>query len=129
MAITGITYISVTVRDQDEALRWYTEVFGLEKRDDDSTTTPGFRWLSVAPPGNDATKIGLFLPRTEELAARVGQGLTYVLSVDDCRQTCAELSARGATVTMQPREAPWGISAIVKDLYGNLYNLVEYRQN
>ena len=128
MAITGITYISVLVRDQDEALRWYTEVFGLEKRDDDSTTIPGFRWLTVAPPGNDATKIALFLPHTEELAARVGQGLMYVFSVDDCRRTCAELSARGATITEQPKEEPWGISAIVADLYGNLYNLVEYRQ-
>ncbi|WP_227374604.1 hypothetical protein [Haladaptatus halobius] len=51
----------------------------------------------------------------------------WVLETDDCRGTVADLKARGVTVTSAPEEVPWGVSAMVEDLYGNPYNLVESR--
>lgn len=48
-----------------------------------------------------------------------------MLTVDDCRATVDDLRARDVTVTSEPEEVPWGISAMVEDLYGNPYNLLE----
>ena len=56
--ITPLAIISILVEDQDEALRFYTEQLGLEKRAD-VTYGPGLRWLTVAPKGQQKPEIAL----------------------------------------------------------------------
>jgi catechol 2,3-dioxygenase-like lactoylglutathione lyase family enzyme len=46
--ITRLSQVTVVVKDQDEALRFYTQKLGLVKRSDDSSM-PGLRWLTVSP--------------------------------------------------------------------------------
>ena len=129
-----IGHVTVIVRDQDEALRFYTEQLGMEKRED--RTMGAFRWLTVAPVGGDAA-IVLQRPgapfqspeETERMLARVGQGTAWVLETDDCKQDHAAMTARGVTFTSAPSEMPWGVSAVFEDLYGNRYNLLEPRDH
>jgi len=45
--IDKVATLTIAVKDQDEALRWFTEKLGFEKRLDISA--PGMRWLTVAP--------------------------------------------------------------------------------
>ncbi len=124
------------VKDQDEALRWYTEKLGFEKRQDDASTIPGFRWLTVAPKGQSEPEIVLGRPDpqmmgeagAEEAIRQIGSNPTWVLDTDDCRTAYRELSSRGVKFTSPPEEAPWGVSAVFVDLYGNSYNIVEQRQ-
>lgn len=131
--ITGVTHVTVLVDDIDEALAWYTETLGFEARDDEQFA-PGMRWVTVTPPGGD-TEVVLQEPTAEafgtdaaaDMRDRIGQGTVTVLAVDDCRDTVAELETRGVTVTTQPEEVPWGVHALIEDLYGNPYNLVEER--
>ena len=48
------------VHDQDEALAFYTEKVGLEVRADVTVPELGnFRWLTVAPPGQEDVAIVL----------------------------------------------------------------------
>ena len=124
MAIRRITYVTVVCHDQEEALAWYTEKFGFEKRQDD-TSMPGYRWLTVAPPGQQELEVILFKARDDRERGWVGQGTLWVLEVDDCRATVEQLKARGVKVLSEPQEAPWGVSAVVEDLYGNPYSLLE----
>ncbi|RMD79922.1 MAG: lactoylglutathione lyase [Gammaproteobacteria bacterium] len=126
MAIRRITYVTVVCHDQEEALAWYTEKFGFEKRQDD-TSMPGYRWLTVAPPGQQELEVILFKARDDRERGWVGQGTLWVLEVDDCRATVEELKGRGVKVLSEPQEAPWGVSAVVEDLYGNPYSLLERR--
>ena len=52
--LKSLTYATIWVHDQDEALAFYTEKLGLELRDD--VTLPelnNFRWLTVGVPGQD----------------------------------------------------------------------------
>jgi catechol 2,3-dioxygenase-like lactoylglutathione lyase family enzyme len=49
MAIRRVSHAGLLVGDQGEALQWYTEKLGFEKREDDSETIPAFRWLTVGP--------------------------------------------------------------------------------
>ena len=60
--ITKLAHVSILVPDLDEALDWYTNVLGLEKREDNSSVVAGFRWLTVAPKGQADPEIVLFLP-------------------------------------------------------------------
>jgi hypothetical protein len=51
IGVDFISAISVRVRDQHEAVRFYTEKLGFEKRMD-ADMGGGMRWITVAPPGS-----------------------------------------------------------------------------
>lgn len=127
MAIQKVSHVSVVVRDQEEALQWYTEMLGFEKRMDNSDTVPGFRWLTVGARVQADLQIVLLKARDEEEMKRIGQGTMWVLETEDCRRTSKELSGRGVKFTSTPEDVPWGVSVCFEDLYGNPYNLVEPR--
>ncbi|WP_336359925.1 VOC family protein [Haladaptatus sp. ZSTT2] len=130
--LTDVTHATVLVADVDEALEFYTEKFGFEKRANEEFA-PGMRWVTVAPEGG-RTELALKAPTEDffgdeaaKLRERIGQGTVTVLATDDCRETVATLEGNGVTVTNAPEEVPWGVSAMVEDCYGNPYNLVEER--
>lgn len=128
---TEVTHVTVLVENVEEALAWYSETMGLEVRADEEFA-PGMRWVTVAPSGGN-TEIVLQEPNAgyhgEEMATqlrdRIGQGTMTVIGVEDCQQTVDELRERGVTIVQGTEEVPWGIHAIIEDLYGNPYNLVE----
>jgi predicted enzyme related to lactoylglutathione lyase len=122
--ITNIMRITLVVRDQEEALRFYTEKLGFRKAADNPMGHAG-RWLTVAAPGDTGLEVVLQPPdwfRGEARAQRevmIGRNPTLVLRVDDCAATCAELKARGVSVVREPEPMPFGVQAIIRDLYGN----------
>jgi predicted enzyme related to lactoylglutathione lyase len=97
---------------------------GLKKVLDERGTMPGFRWLTIAPAGHESPA---FVLRKAQDQNAVGRGTTWVLEVDDCRETHKDLRARGVVFRSAPEKAPWGVSAVFEDLYGKLFNLVEPR--
>lgn len=131
--ISAITHVTVLVADADEAIEWYTERFGFELRNDQEFG-PGMRWVTVAPEG-DETEVVLQEPteamhgeeRAPAMREQIGQGTMTVLGVDNCQETVDRMEERGVDVRTPPEEVPWGVHAIVTDLYGNPYNLVEAR--
>ncbi|MDH3688762.1 MAG: VOC family protein [Gammaproteobacteria bacterium] len=125
MGIQHITHVSVYVRDQDEALIWYTRKLGFKVCDDNSDLVPGFRWLTISPPGDDSTRIVLMPVCEERDEVRIGNNGMCVLATDNCREDSRILEKRGVKIVDPPTDLPWGISAIISDLYGNPYNLVE----
>ncbi len=132
--ITSIDKVTIYVRDEEEALQFYTGKLGFEKRMD-FTIKPGTRWLTVAPKGSTGTEIVLHNPQgwhgpegAAELLEQVGKAPAMILGTRDCRQTCAELKARGVTILAEPHERPHGVEAMVADLYGNTFVLVEPRK-
>ncbi len=127
-----LSVVSIFVRDQDEALHFYTEKLGLEKRAD-TTYGPGMRWLTVAPKGRRTPEIALAKPdvslhgeeQTGALMAHIGRGTTWVFETEDCRAAYRALLARGVTFLRPPTEQPYGLEAIFEDLYGNTFALLE----
>lgn len=124
MTITRISHLTVYVHDQDEALRWYQDNLGFEVCMDDSKVVPELRWLTVSPAGNRDTQIVLMPVRSDDEKSRVGTNLIMVLNTDDCRGDMARLAANGVEIVEAPGAVPWGVSGIIRDLYGNPYNLV-----
>jgi predicted enzyme related to lactoylglutathione lyase len=134
--ITRLAVVSILVRDQEEALRFYTDILGFEKRSDE-TFGPGLRWLTVAPSGQKEVEIALLKPEpalqgeevARKLSERVGQSTTWSFTTDDCRATYEELEARGVQFISPPKEAYYGVEAIFVDLYGNTFSMVELKEN
>ncbi len=129
---TPLAMVSVFVNDQDEALQFYTEKLGLEKRTD-VTFAPGMRWLTVAPKGQHKPEIALAKPDSslhsakyiEELAERVGHGIAWMFDTDNCHQSYETLLARGVTFITTPTKQLYGVEAVFSDPYGNIFSLLE----
>ena len=118
-AIDRVSTVTIAVADQDEALAWYTEMLGFEKKMD--VRSPQFRWLTVAPP----QQVDVEFLLASWFPDRVGKNATWVLSTRDCRGGYEELKAKGVEFSQKPEIRPWGIEAIFADLYGNKYALVQ----
>lgn len=130
--ITHLARVTLVVRDQEEALRFYTETLGFEKRAD-VQFGPGMRWLTIAPPKQRELEIVLQQPsaamhgeeRAAELLAGVGKGPTWVLYTTDCHGDYARLLERTVQFVSPPTAQPYGIEAVFLDLYGNSYSLLQ----
>jgi predicted enzyme related to lactoylglutathione lyase len=123
--LTKLSIVTILVRDQDEALRFYTEKLGLEKKDDMQFGEE--RWLTVA--ASEQKDLEIFLARADsfgmDLMAHVGKAPAWAFNTDNCRETYETLSARGVKFKSAPEEKPWGIQAVFEDLYGNTFSIVQ----
>lgn len=125
------------VHDQDEALAYYTERVGMEVRQDVTVPELGnFRWLTVAPPGQDDVAIVLMTipgpPMMDEATrAQVGEVLakgfagTVFLTTDDCRRDYETMKARGVEFVGEPEEQIYGIDVGFRDPSGNHVRLTQ----
>ena len=125
MTIQRITHFSIYVKNIDECLHWYREKLGFVVCDDNNSLDSNNRWLTISPCRNRSTQFVLMLARTKKEERCIGNNGMCVLTTDNCYSDCELFSVRGMEIVKQPETLPWGISAIVKDLYGNLYNIVE----
>ncbi len=128
------------VRDQDEALAFYTEKLGMQVRSDVTMAELGdFRWLTVGPADQpDLALVLMALPGEpmfdRETAAQLrtlldkGVGGAVFLTTDDCQAAYEELSARGVEFMEKPEERPYGIDAGFRDPSGNAIRLTQVKQ-
>jgi catechol 2,3-dioxygenase-like lactoylglutathione lyase family enzyme len=125
-----IGYVSLLVRDYDEAIAYYTSILGFQLVED-TPLAPGKRWVLVAP--RSATDGGTYLllaraKNATELAA-VGQqsgGRVFLfLHTDDFQRDYALFHARGVKFLEAPRSEPYGTVAVFQDEYGNRWDLLQ----
>ncbi len=127
--ITSITHVTVLVHDYDEAIEWYTQKLGLELCSDNEFGE-GHRFVTVGVKDQDV-EIVLHKPVGEQAGDEhtpVSGVHGLVFGTDDCRKDVEELRRRGVAVAQGPDEVPWGVQAVIEDLYGNTHVLVEPRQ-
>ncbi len=117
--ISRIKAVTIAVKDQDEALAWYTDKLGFKKKAD--IPVPGFRWVTVAPEQQQDVEF-LLASWFPELIGRNG---TCVLHTEDCKATYKMLLDRGVEFSQEPTMQPYGFEAVFQDLYANRYALVQ----
>lgn len=129
LGIQQLRYVTVVVRDYDEALRWYTSVLGLEKAEEASFGA-GRRWLVVAPHGQKDFGIVLEIANPygpgdtiHNYSERVGMETRWVFNVDNCHTFYDKASKRGVKFIEAPIDTPYGCEAMFQDLYGNLFHI------
>lgn len=120
--------IAIVVRDYDEAIRFYTQVLGFEVVEDTPLDAVK-RWVRVRPAGSRGSDLLLARAATAEQETRIGNqtgGRVFLfLHTDDFERAYASLSERGVHFVRPPRQEPYGTVAVFRDLYGNLWDLIE----
>ena len=124
----NISRSQIYVLDQEEALRFYVDVLGLEVAADIDL---GFmRWLTVRVPGDPVREILIERPgppamdeataqQARDLLTKGALGGALFLTTDDARAVHATLVTRGVEVTDEPMERPYGIDFGIRDPFGN----------
>ena len=129
-----IAHVALVVRDYDEAIAFYTEKLGFTLVEDTYQPAQSKRWVIVAPPGNTGgTTLLLARASTPEQERFVGDqtgGRVFLfLETDDFRRDYEAMSAAGVTFVRPPSEQSYGMVAVFEDLYGNWWDLIQYRTN
>ena len=132
-----IATAQVWVHDQNEALDFYTKKLGMEVQSDVTVPEMGnFRWLTVAPPGQDEVAIVLMaIPgppvmdaeTTEQVKTLMAKGFagTVFLTTDDVRGDYEELKGRGVEFTEEPEDRFYGTDCGFRDPSGNPWRLTQ----
>jgi len=120
--LKNILTVGVTVSNPDEAIDFYTDKLGFEKRRDVSMGE-GMRWIEVAPPGAQTALVLAkgYGPDQD----RIGKFTGYVFGTDYIQATYETLKSRGVHFTELPRVEPWGKWAQFVDQDGNEFGLKE----
>jgi predicted enzyme related to lactoylglutathione lyase len=126
MELTKVAYVTQLVSDQDEALEFYTEVLGLEKRID-SPSPGGPRFLTVGVEGQDFELV--LWPGTPGRAEPVNGHIpaACTIATPDCRKAVEALKARGVQFETDILDFPWGSIAVFVDPDGNRLQVREGR--
>ncbi len=123
-----IAYISLLVKDYDEAISFYTNKLQFEIIED-SILSDQKRWVVLSPSDQSGCAILLAKAVNEEQYARIGNqtgGRVFLfLTTDNFRRDYQNLVGQGVAIVRQPTEETYGTVAVFADLYGNLWDLIE----
>jgi len=127
-----LAHIALLVRDYDEALAFYIGKLGFTLVEDTPVPEQNKRWVVIRPPGGpeNATTILLARAAAPEQARFVGDqagGRVFLfLATDDFDRDFAAFTAAGVEWVRPPAVQPYGKVAVFRDLYGNLWDLVQF---
>ena len=116
--ITHMKFVGIPVRDQDLALRFYTEKLGFEVATDQPMGAQ--RWIELRI-ANSPTRVVLFTPEGHE--DRIGTFFNGSMACDNVEATWRQLSQRGVEFAQPPTKQPWGTFAKFRDPDGNTFVL------
>lgn len=127
-----IKVTSIYVDDQEKALRFYTDILGLVKKNDFSQGP--YRWLTVASAEEpEGTELQLALNNNP--AAKAYQQALFqqnqpaiMFFTDNVQADYDRMKTRGAEFTMPPTDVTASKIAMVKDTCGNLIQITELKK-
>ena len=126
----SIAHIALVVRDYDEAIEFYTRKLGFKLLEDTYQPEQNKRWVVVAPPGDSGTTLLLARaasPQQEQFIGNQSGGRVFLfLATDNFDRDFPAMQAAGIEFVREPKVAEYGTVAVFKDLYGNLWDLIEY---
>ena len=123
-----IVQITLVVDDYDKAIDFYTEKLHFTLIED-TVVSETKRWVVVAPPGSKECCLLLAKATNTEQQSRIGNqtgGRVFLfLHTDNFQRDFENLKANGISIVRGPVVEPYGMVVVFKDLYGNLWDLIE----
>ncbi|MFJ8511493.1 VOC family protein [Lysinibacillus xylanilyticus] len=130
--IQSVVHIALVVQDYDEAIEFYTKKLHFTLIEDTYQPEQDKRWVVVSPPGSSGTTILLARASKPEQTSFIGNqagGRVFLfLGTDDFWRDYNEMIEKGIEFVREPQEQPYGIVAVFKDLYGNLWDLIQFEE-
>lgn len=128
----SIGYVALVVQDYDEAIKFYVDTLGFRLIEDTCIEAQNKRWVLVAPPGSTETRLLLARAVGPEQFSRIGNqtgGRVFLfLHTDDFWRDFHAFKSKGVVFIRDPKEESYGIVAVFRDLYGNLWDLLQLKQ-
>ena len=125
----SLALTALLVRDYDEAIEFYVSKLGFELIEDTPVPEQEKRWVVVAPPGASESRLLLSRSDDDEQISRVGNqtgGRVFMfLKTDDFWRDYEAFRERSVVFVRDPQEESYGTVAVFKDLYGNLWDLIQ----
>jgi len=123
-----IAHIALVVKDYDEAIQFFTKKLHFTLVED-TVLNETKRWVLVSPPGSNECCLLLAKAATDEQKSRIGNqtgGRVFLfLYTDDFWRDYQNLQKEGIEFIRDPRVESYVTVAVFKDLYGNLWDLLE----
>jgi len=125
----SIAHIALVVDEYDEAIEFYTQKLGFDLLDD-TPQSDTKRWVKVAPKGSKECCLLLARGVGDEQRSRIGNqtgGRVFLfLRTDDFWRDYENIKGKGVKFVREPKTEEYGTVAVFEDLYGNLWDLVEF---
>lgn len=125
----AIAHIALVVDDYDEAIKFYTEKLEFTLIED-TPQSETKRWVLVAPKGAEECSLLLAKGVGDEQRSRIGNqtgGRVFLfLRTDDFWRDYETYQSKGVKFVREPKTEDYGTVAVFEDLYGNLWDLVEF---
>lgn len=123
-----LAHIALVIDDYDKAIDYYTRVLNF-KLMEDTVLSPMKRWVLVAPKGSGTCSLLLAKAVGVEQENRIGNqagGRVFLfLHTDDFQRDYDHLIKNNVQFVREPAEEVYGKVAVFKDIYGNLWDLIE----
>lgn len=127
----SLALVSLVVPDYDEAIAFYVGVLGFRLVEDTYRPEQDKRWVVVAPPGSPGPGLLLARATTAEQLSRIGNqtgGRVFLfLYTDDFDRDHRLYAARGVEFVRPPKQEDYGMVAVFRDPWGNLWDLLQPR--
>ena len=124
-----IVHIALLVKDYDEAIEFFTSKLNFDLIQDIYQPEEDKRWVIISPPNSTGTSILLARASKPEqensIGNQAGGRVVLFLSTDNFWRDYKEMTLRGIEFVREPKKADYGTVAVFKDLYGNLWDLIE----
>ena len=126
----SIVHVTLVVRDYDEAIAFYTQKLNFRLVEDSYQPEQDKRWVVVSPPGSDAVSLLLARASTREqelfIGNQTGGRVFLFLNTDDFWRDYKRMISVGIMFVREPKTEAYGTVAVFKDLYGNLWDMVQF---
>ena len=126
-----LAHIAIVVNDYDEAIKFYTEKLHFNLVED-TRLSETKRWVLVRPKGSNECCLLLAKAANEEQKSRVGNqtgGRVFLfLHTDNFERDYQDLINNQIEIVRPPQVEEYGTVAVFKDIYGNLWDLIEPKE-
>ena len=123
----SLVHVAIVVDDYDKAIDHYTRQLGFNLTED-TRLSETKRWVLVTPPGS-ACSLLLAKAANEEQSTRIGNqtgGRVFLfLYTDSFDDDYERLQKQQVEFVREAVLEPHGKVAVFKDLYGNLWDLIQ----
>lgn len=124
----SLALVSLVVRNYDEALEFFVGKLGFALVENTEVPEQGKRWVVVAPSGSDA-RLLLVRASSGEQQSRIGNqtgGRVFLfLYTDNFWRDYDDFKSKGVVFVREPKAEIYGTVAVFRDLYGNLWDLLQ----
>jgi catechol 2,3-dioxygenase-like lactoylglutathione lyase family enzyme len=121
-----LAHIALLIEDYDEAIEWLTRCLDFKVLED--TPMEGKRWILMQPQGGGCSFV---LSKAKNTRQRIGVGnqfagrVGFFLHTDDFAAAESRLRQNDVRIVREPEDHPYGRVLVFKDMWGNMWDLVQ----